>query len=54
MWAMGSEGGDSAVCGPWEVRVGIVQCVGSEGGDSAVCGPWEVRVGIVQCVGHGK
>ena len=27
MWAMGSEGGDSAVCGPWEVRVGIVQCV---------------------------
>ena len=28
MWTMGSEGGDSAVRGPWEVRVGIVQCVG--------------------------
>ena len=27
MWAMGSEGGDRAVCGPWEVRVGIEQCV---------------------------
>ena len=28
MWTMGSKGGDSAVRGPCEVRVGIEQCVG--------------------------